>query len=1139
MNARHQTLKNRIDRVCRHWKRLILLKGTSITALSTIAFLLFAFLMDSLLELSGSVRFFMLVAIVTTFVITFFWTIVRPLLNVPTQTQLARFIEEKHPDLEDRLVTAIELGSEEDLGTSSRLLLKLLDDARFHVQPLNLSKSLRKKSTIVWSSIALAVSLFLLAWVSANFDFFALKTNRIFSPWKFRNLSLLPKLEITPGDARIPQGSAQEIRTDITGFEPEQVILYYATDDSIWTKTEMDITAEQGVFVYSFFDIQKKTTYYVKADNQLSDIFTFTVYDAPNIKRVDLTYKYPKYTGLKARKETDTGDVWAPEGTLVKIDAITDKPLIGAEIMLEEDQKLSTKISADTVVTTSFKVTSDSYYKIHITDTDGLTNDPPSEYYIHALPDQPPVLSIDRPGADIKASMLEEVPVLIHVQDDYGLPSLKLFYTVNGADDQEIKLDTRQSSKNPSDVQVDQILEFSSDYLFYLENLKVKPGDFLTYYVQAGDNESSNSPETVTSEIYFISIRPFDKEFYRPMSQGGQGGGGGSMGGRLSETQKEIIVATWKFQQKEKKLNKEELADDLKIIIESQKNVQEVAESALMQMQQRSFFTRQSDGDIPKFYSNAIEAMEKALTKLEDSQLKEALVPEREAFQNLLKAEAQLKQVQMQRAQAQGSGNQATMDELARLFEEEMDKLPNKYETLRQNQRQRQDEEMNDALRKVKELARRQQQLNRQARELARKENTPEEKKRRIEELRRKQEELRRETQQLTRQMQRRVNSSLPREVQNNLRRATQEMSNASNNLRKDNTQTAAAKGTRALNRLKRLEDMLQKNQKESLRRQVESLEQQFQRLADAQKDLTRKVKELKNRTEPNTEDMQRAQEKQARLRDDLESSQSQLSSVSRQARENKKELSRQINRLSQEVQQAGLNKKMESAENLLKQNRLNSALQVERDIQKNLEQIKDKLTSLRAAFAESDEEKMELALNQTRRLRENLESLQRETRELQRKEEGKHGQESQNKTGQQRENPRAGPGETKRLEQKVDPQKLTWWNEQIAKNLRNLQHIQRSVQVDSSLSQDFQQVSQNLRDMVRTFSGGLPQRFQLIEQQVLDPLKAFEAELANKLEMIKNKEKLFLAREEKIPPEYKALVEKYYEALSRTGKNN
>jgi len=1075
--------------------------------------------------------------IVTTFVVTLFWTIVRRFLNVPTEIQLARYLEEKHPQLEDRLVTAVELGGAENPGVSPRLLSQLLDDARFHIQPLNLSKSIRSKSTVVWSSFAMALLLFLGAMIPANLDFFALKTNRIFSPWKFRNAKIFPTFEVSPGSIRIPKGSAREIRADITGFEPEEIVLYYSQGDSSWKKTEMDVTGDKGVFVYNFFSIQNETKYYVKADERLSDIFTFTVYDAPKITRVDLTYIYPKYTGLKVKKETDTGDVWAPEGTTIKMAAVADKRLYKAEIILgENEEKLETSILADSVVTASFKVTSDSFYKIRITDTDGLTNDPPPEYYIHALPNQPPVLTIERPGHDIKASMLEEVPITIEVRDDYGLPSLKLLYTVNGSDSKELTLRTRKTSRENSSGQFEQTQEFVAEHLFYLEDLKVQPGDFLTYHIQADDSRDSKSPESVTSEIFFISVRSFDKEFYRSMSQGGQGGGSSEMGGRLSETQKEIIVATWKLQQKIEKIETDEAANNIDIIIESQKNLRDVTQSTLMQIQQRAFFSRESDGEIPKFYSTAIAAMERAIVELDSKQIKEALVPEREAYQSLLRAEAQLKQIQMQRAQGQGAGSQATMDELAQLFEDEMDKLKNKYETLRQNQQQQQNDQTNDALKKIKDLARRQQQLNRQTRDLARKEVTPPEKKRQIEELRRKQEEIRRQTQELTRQMQRngRSNSNMPREVQDDLRRATNEMNNASNNLRQDKIDRAAAKGTQALNRLKRLQEKLQQNQKESLRRQIESLEQQFERLAEAQKDLTKEVEDLKNQETPNQNQLQEAREKQATLKDNFETSKSQVNSLARQARENKKELSREINKLSQEMKQAGLDKKMESAENLLQQNRLNSALQAEKDILNGLEQLREKLTDLRGTFAETDEEKLDLALNQTRRLRENLESMKRQTQGLERAKNTQEGKPSQ--SGQSAESRQAGPGEGKRPEQIVDPQSLDW-NKQLAENLRNLQHIQRAVQGDSSLNRDFQKLSQNMEGMIRSFSGGLPERFQLIEEQVLNPLKAFEAELAHKLEIMKNKEKLFLAREEKIPPEYEALVEKYYEALSKTKK--
>jgi len=77
MNAQHETLKKRINKVCQHWKRLILLKGGSLTLLCTAAALSLGFLMDSFFEFEGSARFFLMTGIVTTFVVTLFWTMVR------------------------------------------------------------------------------------------------------------------------------------------------------------------------------------------------------------------------------------------------------------------------------------------------------------------------------------------------------------------------------------------------------------------------------------------------------------------------------------------------------------------------------------------------------------------------------------------------------------------------------------------------------------------------------------------------------------------------------------------------------------------------------------------------------------------------------------------------------------------------------------------------------------------------------------------------------------------------------------------------------------------------------------------------------------------------------------------------------
>ncbi|MFQ5822819.1 MAG: DUF4175 family protein [bacterium] len=1113
---------------------MILFKGMAIALLSGIGAFLLAFTLDSFFDLNQSIRLMLLIFISAVILTSIFYTIVRPLMKAPSQTQLARYVEEKYPDLEDRLVTAVELGGEENPRISSHLLEKLLDDTRFHIQTLNLPKTVRARAAMLWGTLALAVSVFLGSIILSHLDQFVSNSNRIFTPWKLPNIIHQSQLIVTPGNARVPKGSAQEIRAELAGFDAESVILYFTINDTTWDKREMDRTEQKGIYVFNFFDLQSKTKYYVKTDELLSEIFTFSVYDAPNIKRVDLTYIYPEYTGLKPKHEFDSGDVWAPEGTVVKIKAVSNKKLQSGEVVVGDGPKLRTIISSDTVLTASFTIMQDTYYKIRITDKDNLSNDPPPEYYVHALPDQPPILTVEKPGHDSKASMVEEVPVKVRVQDDFGLASLQLFYTVNGGKEKVVNLSTKISSKKQRESTWNDVLEFTADHLFYLEDFDVQPGDFLTYHLQTTDNHSSETVETASSDIFFIEIRPFEREYSRPLSQGAMAGGGG-FGGRLSETQKEIIVATWKLDRKKKKLTADEMTESTDILVESQRNLKEVTQSVLFQMEQRSLFTKKSSDDIANYYSNAVQSMEQALNELERKQLKDALTPEREAFQNLLRAEAQIKEFQIQRAQTQGVAGDATLEELTQLFEDEVDKLKNKYETLRQNQHRQQNKEINEAFEKVKELARRQQQFNQQLRTLARKEMTPNEKKRRIEELRRQQEQLQRETQELTRQMMdlRRQGSQISREIQENLRQASSEMRNASNNLRYENTDLAAAKGRRALNNLKRLEENLHRNQNESLRQQFESLAQNFQRLTEAQKELTKEVEKLTDEKENYDKKLQSVQEEQARLKKELFKAQSDLQFLSTKVQKVKKKVSRDLKKLSREIAGTNIDKKMENAQKLLEENRLNSALQAERDIQTILNRLSEKLRKLQGEFAETEEEKMDLALNQTQKIRENLESLQRQFHNLNQPGEKRELKGEQQMGGEGKQNVQAGPGESGPPPQNLN--QFEKWNEELAQGLKDLEFIRETIQSDSSLTRELAKINQDFQDVYRNFISGNPEKLQLIEDKILVPLKNLEAELAQKLELLKNKEKLFLAREEKIPAEYKELVEKYYETLSKT----
>ncbi|RMD92411.1 MAG: hypothetical protein D6813_05935, partial [Calditrichaeota bacterium] len=672
MQTNYQNLVNKIQYLYRRWKKIVIIRGLAFTILSLVSLLAVAYILDSFVPLTLTWRIILLAGTVILPVIIFFKFLVIPLFRAPSKKQIARHVEDKYPELEDRLVSAVELGEQPSERYSPVLLSKLLEDANFRIEPLNLPATIEGKGAFLWGSTALLLSLLFGGLLFTHLDQIADRAFRILKPWKVPELNTRPSLEVTPGNTRIPKGSSQEIIAQVLNSEPEEVDIYYTEQDTIWQKFPMDATEQKGRFAFNLFNVEKATRYYIKAGNLLSDIFTISVYEAPKIKRIDLTYVFPDYTGLSPRKVTDTGDVWAPVGTKVKIQAVADKKIRKSEVIVGENRRLKAYVHSDTLISTSFTVTHDTYYKIRITDLDNLTNDPPQEYYVHAIPDEPPTLTVEKPGHDIKASMLEEVPLKVKVEDDFGLSSLKLIYNLNDKPARVIPLKTHRKSEKAGDFY--SVHEFVAEYMFYLEDLKVQPGDFITYYLEARDNSQAENAEPISTDIFFIEVRPFEQEFYQALSQGGMSGG---MGGRLSTTQKEIITATWNLKKKEKQLNSDEFEDGLQAITESQTNLKTVTENVLQQMNQRSMFTRESGPDLTTIYFEAIEAMSDALKELEDKKLQGALAPERKAYQKLLEAEAQIKEIQVQRARVQGLAGAASLDEVAQLFEDEMDKLKN------------------------------------------------------------------------------------------------------------------------------------------------------------------------------------------------------------------------------------------------------------------------------------------------------------------------------------------------------------------------------------------------------------------------------------------------------------------------------
>jgi hypothetical protein len=209
---------------------------------------------------------------------------------------------------------------------------------------------------------------------------------------------------------------------------------------------------------------------------------------------------------------------------------------------------------ADGTLTGKFTVKDEGLYRIQLTGPHGEQVDASPKYTIDVLKDQPPVVSFTKPGRDNSASPVEEVFVEAKASDDFGVKQLQMIYSVNGGAEKTIQLFGEGKV----------LQEVSAGHTIYLEELGVKPGDFVSYYAKATDNNAAEGAKTTTSDIYFVNVRPFRKDFKPAQSQaGGGGGGGGGDVGQLSEQQRQIVAATFNTVRDKPKLSAEKYRENV------------------------------------------------------------------------------------------------------------------------------------------------------------------------------------------------------------------------------------------------------------------------------------------------------------------------------------------------------------------------------------------------------------------------------------------------------------------------------------------------------------------------------------------------------------------------------------------------
>ncbi len=210
---------------------------------------------------------------------------------------------------------------------------------------------------------------------------------------------------------------------------------------------------------------------------------------------IELTYRYPAYTGLEPRTVPGTnGEVSAPAGTEVQLKTRSDREVERAELVVN-GETLPLTVNDKRELTGSFVAKKPGTYHFIFYGAGRKAIATGPDIPLNVEVDAPPQVNLLTPAAEIEIDPGQEVTLKYEANDDYGLNGLALVFRTPGAKEETRIALPRADSRRERNT-----------FTWDLGTLKVQPGDRISYYVEAKDNDAVEGPKRGVSRTQVLRV---------------------------------------------------------------------------------------------------------------------------------------------------------------------------------------------------------------------------------------------------------------------------------------------------------------------------------------------------------------------------------------------------------------------------------------------------------------------------------------------------------------------------------------------------------------------------------------------------------------------------------------------------------
>lgn len=508
--------------VRRRIRGYIWLEGLAATAAVLGASFWLALAADWFFEPVRAVRHTLLAMIAVVGFGSLVWFLARRMLVRLSDQSMALLLERRFGNLQDSLVTAVELTSgrrgrsAEPDQFGREMLSETCDEAWRRSRQVDIRQVFNRRPLVRALAAAGMILLSIATAAVAAPDLLRFGLERLATltdePWPRKTHLRIDGFDGPDREQVVARGMDFEIHVQADAAEglvvPQVVEVRYRTDDG---KRDRGTMVREGSAVpgqddfqdyrYIFSSVLSGVNFDVVGGDARLRGLRLRVVESPNVS-LTLACEYPAYMNRTPADVPVTGVMPLPIGTRIKVMAHATKALLQGQIdYLADDAPQSRKILLEGGREFDFtleRLMADQTLSFSLVDTDGVRNHGPIQLALTAVADEPPRVDVQLEGIGTAITPQARLPLVGQVEDDYGVNRIGLEYSIDQDDPRESPL---AEPAGRSQVDIDQAFEVAK--------LALEPGQRLLLGAKAADNRAppaADEPNLASGERFLLDV---------------------------------------------------------------------------------------------------------------------------------------------------------------------------------------------------------------------------------------------------------------------------------------------------------------------------------------------------------------------------------------------------------------------------------------------------------------------------------------------------------------------------------------------------------------------------------------------------------------------------------------------------------